>query len=185
LGGLIHNPIIEYVNLAANEYNESAALVEEGLIEEGFGRASLGGFEYRGSAIPWLYGKFVQGDFALDSLDGQIFVAEEQTTEGSLWSLERAYVFNATDPVYSGFVKSIGQDDEGELYAVTGAFTPTGLIGRVFKIVGITDSNSTMPTVSPMTPPSMSPISSARVHMTMAPMLYMSVGISVTWSLFV
>ena len=52
LGGPIHDPIIEYVNLAVNEFNESAALVEEGLIDGGLGRASLGGFIYRGSAIP-------------------------------------------------------------------------------------------------------------------------------------
>ena len=140
--------------------------VEQGLMDEGLGRASLGGFINRGSAIPWLQGKFVQGDFAVDLLNGQIFVAEPPTEEASaLWSLERAYVFNATDPVYSGFVKSIGQDADGELYAITGAFTPTGLIGRVFKNVGGAnrttpsptmsgDSNSMEPTMSPMTPPS-------------------------------
>jgi len=147
LGGPIRDPIIEYVNLAASEYNESAALVEEGLIDEGLGRASVGGFLYRGSAIPWLQGKFVQGDFALDLLDGQLFVAKEQMPEGSLWSLEQAYVFNASDPVYSGFVKSIGQDADGELYVVTGAFTPTGLIGRVFKIVD--GSSTTTPSPTP------------------------------------
>jgi len=162
LGGPIHDPIIEYVNLAANEYNESAALVEEGLIDEGLGRASLGGFIYRGSAIPWLYGKFVQGDFALDLLDGQIFVAEEPTAGDGLWSLQQAYVFNANDPVYSGFVKSIGQDADGELYAITGALTPTGIIGRVFKIVdGTSDSNA--PNMSPTaTPPSMTSSSAHR-----------------------
>ena len=56
LGGPIHDPIIEYVNLAANEYNESAALVGEGLIDEGLGRASIGGFLYRGlcnSLVEW------------------------------------------------------------------------------------------------------------------------------------
>jgi hypothetical protein len=160
LGGRIHDPIIEYVNLAVHEHSESAALVEEGLLDEGLGRASVGGFVYRGSAIPWLYGKFVQGDFAIELLDGQIFVAEEDQT-GRLWNLEKAYVFKSTDPVYSGFVKTIGQDANGELYAVTGAFTPTGLIGRVFKIVDASSMNSTMPTVSPMTPPTMAPTTAA------------------------
>ena len=32
-------------------------------------------------------------------------------------------------------MKGIGQDADGELYAVTGNFTPTGLEGRVGKIV--------------------------------------------------
>jgi hypothetical protein len=37
--------------------------------------------------------------------------------------------------VKSGFVKSIGEDADGELYVVTGNFTPTGLQGRVWKII--------------------------------------------------
>lgn len=93
-------------------------------------------------------GRFVQGDFALDLLDGQVFVATQGQTNQSLWRLERAYVFNATDPVYSGFVKSIGQDASGELYAITGAFTPTGLIGRVFQIVDAPSSTPSLPTTS-------------------------------------
>ena len=159
LGGPIHGPILEYVNLAASDFDESAALIEKGLLDEGLGKASLGGFIYRGSDISWLYGMFVQGDFALDLLDGQIFVAKEPEAESDgLWSLERAYVFNATDPVYSGFVKSISQDAGGELYAVTGAFTPTGLIGRVFKIV---DGSSSVATSTPTPAPTMGSDSSS------------------------
>ena len=77
----------------------------------------------------------VQGDFALNLLDGQILVATEQKESRKVWSLRRAFVFDPTDPVKSGFVKSIGQDADGELYAVTGNFTPTGLQGRVWKII--------------------------------------------------
>ena len=55
--------------------------------------------------------------------------------EGHLWKLRRAFVFDPSDPVKSGFMKSIGQDAAGELYAVTGNFTPTGLEGRIWKII--------------------------------------------------
>jgi glucose/arabinose dehydrogenase len=177
LGELIHDPIIEYVNLAVHEHNESVALVEEGLLDAGLGRASVGGFVYRGSAIPWLYGKFVQGDFAIELLDGQIFVAEEGEA-GELWNLKIAYVFNATDPIYSGFVKTIGQDADGELYAVTGAFAPTGLIGRVFKIV---DASSAAPastlaqpptTVTPTTAPTTAPTSTSSAPATTSPTIH-------------
>ena len=72
--------------------------------------------------------------------------------EGNLWSLQRAYLFNATDPIYSGFVKSIGQDADGELYVVTGAFTPTGLIGRVFKIVHGSGTATSSPTPTDFCP---------------------------------
>jgi hypothetical protein len=101
---------------------------------EGFGRASLGGHIYRGEDIKWLRGRFVQGDFAQNLLDGQILVAK-QMPRGKLWKLRRAFVFDPSDPVRSGFMKSIGQDADGELYAITGNFTPSGLEGRIWKII--------------------------------------------------
>ena len=104
----------------------------------GFGRASVGGHMYRGQDIKWLRGRFVLGDFALNFLDGQILEAKEMP-KGKLWKLRRAFVFDPSDPVKSGFVKSIGQDADGELYAVTGNFTPTGLAGRVWKIIDGSD----------------------------------------------
>jgi hypothetical protein len=58
---------------------------------------------------------------------------------GHLWKLRRAFVFDPSDPVKSGFMKGIGQDAGGELYAVTGNFTPTGLEGRIWKIVDASD----------------------------------------------
>ena len=79
-----------------------------------------------------------QGDFALNLLDGQILVAKEMPKE-KLWKLRRAFVFDPADPVKSGFMKSIGQDAEGELYAITGNFTPTGLVGRIWRIVDASD----------------------------------------------
>jgi hypothetical protein len=80
----------------------------------------------------------VQGDFGLDLLDGQILVAKRMP-EGRLWQLRRAFVFDPSDPLKSGFMKGIGQDAAGELYAVTGNFTPTGLEGRVWKIIDASD----------------------------------------------
>jgi hypothetical protein len=141
LGGPVYDPVIEYNNLLVHEYDETIALVEEGILEDGKGRASLGGFIYRGSEIPWLYGKFVQGDFAIEFLDGIIFVAEP-TQDDSLWELEKVHVFDET---YPGFVKSIGEDANGELYAITGALSPTGLIGRVFKLVDGSGGTATNP----------------------------------------
>ena len=112
LGEPIHAPIIEYLNFAVEDPRSRFP-------GQGFGRASLGGHMYRGQDIKWLRGRFVQGDFALNFLDGQILVAKEMP-KGKLWKLRRAFVFDPSDPVKSGFVKSIGQDADGELYAVTG-----------------------------------------------------------------
>jgi hypothetical protein len=127
LGEPINNPIIEYLNFAVEDPRSQFP-------GEGFGRASLGGHIYRGEDIKWLRGRFVQGDFAQNLLDGQILVAK-QMPRGKLWKLRRAFVFDPSDPVRSGFMKSIGQDADGELYAITGNFTPSGLEGRIWKII--------------------------------------------------
>jgi glucose/arabinose dehydrogenase len=127
LGEPIHDPIIEYLNFAVEDPRSQFP-------GNGFGRASLGGHIYRGEAIKWLRGRFVQGDFALNLLDGQILVAKPMPRR-KLWKLRRAFVFDPSDPVRSGFMKSIGQDADGELYAITGNFTPSGLEGRIWKII--------------------------------------------------
>ena len=131
LGERIHDPVVQYLNFAVEDPRSQFP-------GQGFGRASLGGHIYRGKAIKWLRGHLVQGDFALNLLDGQILVAKE-TSPGKLWSLRRAFVFDPTDATKSGFMKSIGQDADGELYAVTGNFTPTGVQGRIWKIIDATE----------------------------------------------
>jgi glucose/arabinose dehydrogenase len=128
LGEPIHDPIIEYLNFSVEDPRSRFP-------GKGFGRASLGGHIYRGTAIKWLRGHFVQGDFALNVFDGQILVANEMP-RGKRWTLRRAFVFDPADPGKSGFMKSIGQDADGELYAITGNFSPTGLEGKIWKIVG-------------------------------------------------
>ena len=127
LGEPIHDPIIEYLNFAVDDPRSHFP-------GDGFGRASVGGHIYRGQEIRWLRGRFVQGDFALNLLDGQILEAKRMPS-GHLWKLRRAFVFDPSDPVRSGFMKGIGEDAVGELYAITGNFTPTGLEGRIWKIV--------------------------------------------------
>ena len=127
LGERIRSPVIEYLNFAVEDPRSRFP-------GQGFGRASFGGHVYRGKEIEWLRGRFVQGDFALNLLDGQILVAKKMPP-GKLWKLRRAFVFDPADAVKSGFMKSIGQDAAGELDAVTGNFTPTGLQGRIWKII--------------------------------------------------
>jgi hypothetical protein len=58
---------------------------------------------------------------------------------GKPWTLRRAFAFDPAHPVKSGFMKSIGEDAQGELYAITGNFTPTGLAGRIWKIIDASD----------------------------------------------
>ena len=98
--------MIEYLNFAVEDPRSQVP-------GEGFGRASLGGHIYRGDAINWLRGRFVQGDFAVGFLDGQILVANP-TPSGHLWKVRPAFRFDPSDPVRSGFMKSVGQDADGD-----------------------------------------------------------------------
>lgn len=45
----------------------------------------------------------------------------------------------ASFPAEPHLMKSIGQDADGELYAITGNFSPTGLEGEIWKIIDASD----------------------------------------------
>ncbi len=78
------------------------------------GVAIIGGFIYRGAAIPALAGKYVFGDFSNpETGTGRLFYTELST--GVIESLPVAGVDGL-----SASLKSIGQDATGELYALVG-----------------------------------------------------------------
>lgn len=161
-GYMMRDPVIEYVNDNAGEKPVAQALVAAGLLAKPLGRASLGGYVYRGSAIPWLVGKFVNGDFAVNQLDGQLLIATDPGNGSIPWPLERSYVFDKASSTKAGFLKTIGEGADGELYAITGEFDAFMQIdGRVFKIIdGSTPSvTNDKPASSPVTSPS-SPVAS-------------------------
>ena len=58
----------------------------------------------------------------LCSLDGLIYIANEEVD--GRWTMTKGYQFDAEDNGKNGFVKGIGIDGKGELYAITGDFTP-------------------------------------------------------------
>ena len=78
------------------------------------GRSVIGGYVYRGEAVPGLQGLYIYGDFAT----GQIWGLE---VKGGLAVDNRAV---ATAP---GLLASFGQDEQGELYAV-------GLDGQILRL---------------------------------------------------
>lgn len=108
------DPILEYQNANA---------------EEGIGLSVIGGFVYRGKAIPDLYGKYIFGDWSESFLTGKgkIFVAEE--SNGS-WSI-------IDSAELSSFILGFGQDADNELYVLASDSTgPTGNSGKVYKLKG-------------------------------------------------
>jgi glucose/arabinose dehydrogenase len=98
------------------------------------GISVIGGFVYRGSAIPALVGKYVFGDFSqgFGSPAGRLFYGDLETGQMLEFQLGLA------DQPLGQFVKGFGQDAEGELYVlVSTALGPGGDTGRVLKIVRI------------------------------------------------
>jgi len=92
----------------------------------------VGGFVYRGSAIPELVGKYVFGDFSqgFGAPAGRLFYADLDT--GQIYE----FLLGPDDLPLGLFVKGIGRDADGELYVLaSSALGPGGSSGVVLKIV--------------------------------------------------
>ncbi|MGC9554915.1 MAG: PQQ-dependent sugar dehydrogenase, partial [Thermoplasmatota archaeon] len=96
------------------------------------GRSVTGGYVYRGSAIPNLYGAYVFGDWSSSFYppSGSLFYLEErETDQWERFSLEPAQAFNR-------YLLGFGQDENGELYVLSStALGPTGTSGDVRRII--------------------------------------------------
>jgi len=123
-GEQMRDPIVEYPNWSVmRPWSKVEA--------EPLGTANIGGFIYRGAALPELYGKLVFGDFStvIEKPSGQLFVATPPDSWGALWPFERLV---GTDQR----LHSLGEDAEGELYLLTTAQgIPVGNSGKVWKLV--------------------------------------------------
>lgn len=95
------------------------------------GTANVGGFMYRGSALPKLKGKFVFGDFSSQILKPsvQLFVATPSNEWRAPWGVNRLKQLDVR-------IHSLAEDADGELYVLTTAHgIPVGKSGKVWKIV--------------------------------------------------
>lgn len=100
------------------------------------GISITGGFVYRGSAMPELYGKYIFGDLALRTqpvrADGRIFYADLQTGEIRAFPLPQ---FGGSAILPNGLtVHGFGEDGEGELYALVTNSSANGTGGVVYKL---------------------------------------------------
>ena len=103
------------------------------------GVAVVGGFRYRGSAIPALRDQYVFADFSGDPNDdlstprGSLLAATPSEEAGATWPWRRLRVEGG---VLGRFVSGMGEDADGELY-VPGRLVlgPDGTTGEVLKLV--------------------------------------------------
>lgn len=94
----------------------------------------IGGYIYRGSAIPELWGKYVFGDFSSGFFlaDGRLLYADLGT------GLIQEFTIGVDDRNLGLYVKAFGQDADGELYLLAGTnLGPFGTGGMVLKIVDL------------------------------------------------
>ena len=106
--------------------------------DHGDGISITGGFVYRGTAIPELFGKYVLGDLALRTaptrVDGRLFYADLQ--EGTIFEFLLPQFAN--DQLPNGLtVHGFGEDGRGELYALVTNTPANGTGGIVYKLVAV------------------------------------------------
>jgi glucose/arabinose dehydrogenase len=129
-------------NIGANSPGSPAGLIDPIEGTQGFlqydhddGISITGGFVYRGTAIPKLFGKYVFGDLALRNLpprvDGRLFYAD--LTTGIINEFQLPQFPNGILP--DGLtVHGFGEDANGELYAMVTNTPPNGTGGIVYKL---------------------------------------------------
>ncbi len=108
------------------------------------GISITGGFVYRGTAIPQLYGKYIFGDLALTGsptrIDGRLFYADLTTGEIKSFLSPQfdtdTLPDNTVIPVLPNnlTVHGFGQDSNGELYAMVTNSAANGTGGIVYKL---------------------------------------------------
>ncbi len=121
-GDFLTNPIIAYRNSRNN----------------GAGTAVIGGFIYRGNAVPLLQGAYVFGDFTVsrNAPDGRLFIARRPPVSGANWPFEELSINTTENGRINTFLRSFGQDINGELYVLTADTPgPAGNTGKIFKVV--------------------------------------------------
>ena len=100
------------------------------------GISITGGFVYRGSGMPELYGKYIFGDLALipspTRINGRIFFADLQAGTLNVFTLPQ---FGSEILPNGQTVHGFGQDASGEIYAMATSTPPNGNGGVVYKLV--------------------------------------------------
>jgi uncharacterized protein (TIGR03118 family) len=98
------------------------------------GPAIIGGFVYRGSAMPSLTGKYVTGDLGGENMGRLFYLDGAQLNEFKIGTGDRRLGM---------FLKGFGQDASGELYVMGSTnIGPSGTAGVVLKIVPLATNQS-------------------------------------------
>lgn len=99
------------------------------------GVSIIGGFVYRGTRVPGLYGRYVTGDFqrAVGASTGRLFYLDG---DGAF----KEFQIGVEGRELGLLLKGFGQDEEGEIYVMaSSSLGPLSNGGRILKIVPATE----------------------------------------------
>lgn len=119
-GNPLIDPVIEMRNVKNPAGGETLVIV--------------GGYVYRGDAIPEFEGRYIFGSFANSfAPTGEMFITEP--AGAGLWEFHEIDLASRGDHL-GEFIKGFGQDHAGEIYVTTSTVLgPTGDTGKVYKLV--------------------------------------------------
>ncbi len=120
-GNTLIDPIIEYSHVDSQSRR--------------VGISAIGGFIYRGGALPHLQGQYIFADYSTSFLpDGSLFAATEDAA--GVWAFRELSVAETANGRVGRYILALGRDATQELYVLTSAASgPSGVTGRVYKIV--------------------------------------------------
>lgn len=117
------------------------------------GDVIIGGYVYRGKAMPRFYGRYIFGNWVWTEAEignGVLMVAspssdwswklplapEDLTPDDvRMWTIYNINVVKGPNETVKGFVRGFGEDSDGELYIMASQRAgPTGKTGKVYKV---------------------------------------------------
>jgi glucose/arabinose dehydrogenase len=121
-GEILRDPVINYGHIR---------------LPGGIGIAVIGGYIYRGSALPQFSGRYIFGDWstAFAEPDGSVLLAQPRGR--GLWHMQELQFPARPGNRFGHYVLGFGQDRDGEIYVLTSDNAePTGESGRAYRLVG-------------------------------------------------
>jgi len=133
MGEPLIDPVIQYNHPEEAEADAAQAKKQDAIV----GEAVVGGYVYRGEALPQFAGQYIFGDLSTDAAqpDGTLIAAKPNENGQGLWNLRELKIAGSSDGRLHHYIVGFGQDAVGEVYVlVKDIIGPTGQTGKVYKL---------------------------------------------------
>ena len=98
----------------------------------------IGGYVYRGKAMPEMVGRYIFGDWGTNYTkpDGTLLLISPSLSDSNAWQMQVIQIAASANGQMNEFIRGFGEDSDHELYVVTSRQAgPNGTTGKVYKIV--------------------------------------------------